>query len=332
VIASPALVCRPWLLAWAFCPPNGGWYFENDLFTKPLHGHPLHAGTAQTLQSDGCYRSFVGDLIPFRDRLRAAIEHGGWNEDPVDIESLAFYYRSPRPSLFQTDSLDVGNAASEAAHGYANAGQVWSGETNAPYEGNGDGIQMTDDGRWIGLGGSTSFTVHTDPPGAYVVLRRRLNCGVPRQEGDVYVGGTFAGTWYDAGSNAADGSRNTSYPAFRDSEFFIAPALARGKTSLTIGIVNASGESEWTEYAYWACVVHDGSTTPADFDYDGAVDQEDFGWLQGCLSGALTSPSDPLCRSASLGGDPDVDEADVTLFLACLSGCNIPAEPGCADR
>jgi hypothetical protein len=68
---------------------------------------------------------------------------------------------------------------------------------------------------------------------------------------------------------------------------------------------------------------------PGDLDRDGDVDQDDFGWLQRCLSGSYTAQPDPACRDARLDGDEDVDDADIRLFLLCVSRPNVPSDPEC---
>lgn len=70
---------------------------------------------------------------------------------------------------------------------------------------------------------------------------------------------------------------------------------------------------------------------PADFDLDGDVDQEDFGHLQSCLSGAGVEQNDFHCRDTLLDPDDDVDVDDFGIFQACMSGADIPADPDCAD-
>jgi len=56
-----------------------------------------------------------------------------------------------------------------------------------------------------------------------------------------------------------------------------------------------------------------------DFDGDNDVDQEDFGRLQGCLSGpGWLAP--PGCEDADLDFDLDIDGADVMRFLECANG------------
>jgi hypothetical protein len=70
---------------------------------------------------------------------------------------------------------------------------------------------------------------------------------------------------------------------------------------------------------------------PGDFDADGDVDQDDFGHLQSCFSGAGVSQDEFACRDAMLDADDDVDADDFGIFQACMSGANVPAVYGCGD-
>ncbi|UCD28603.1 MAG: hypothetical protein JSV03_16230 [Planctomycetota bacterium] len=66
--------------------------------------------------------------------------------------------------------------------------------------------------------------------------------------------------------------------------------------------------------------------TAADFDRDGDVDQEDYGYLQGCFSG-MGHPRQPDCQNADLDSDMDVDLIDFGIFQSCMNGADIL--PGC---
>ena len=68
----------------------------------------------------------------------------------------------------------------------------------------------------------------------------------------------------------------------------------------------------------------------SDFDHDGDVDLEDFGYLQSCLGIIDVQVTHPACAAADLDGNGDVGPGDVTLFRNCLSGPEIPAEEPCA--
>ncbi len=70
---------------------------------------------------------------------------------------------------------------------------------------------------------------------------------------------------------------------------------------------------------------------PGDFDLDGDVDQEDFGRLQGCVSGQGVTQTSPACQNALLDDDDDVDQEDLAIFRACLSGPGVLADVNCGD-
>jgi len=70
---------------------------------------------------------------------------------------------------------------------------------------------------------------------------------------------------------------------------------------------------------------------PGDFDRDGDVDQSDYGRFQACVSGWLVPQNDPQCARARMNGDEFVDWRDRELFLGCLSGAAMAADPNCAD-
>jgi len=67
----------------------------------------------------------------------------------------------------------------------------------------------------------------------------------------------------------------------------------------------------------------------ADFDRDNDVDQDDFAHLQACLKGNLSEQTEPNCQDTKLDSDDYVDHDDVALFLQCMSGSGIPADPNC---
>jgi hypothetical protein len=63
-----------------------------------------------------------------------------------------------------------------------------------------------------------------------------------------------------------------------------------------------------------------------DFDLDGDVDQEDFGFFQRCLSGDGIGLGQG-CTPADLDSDSDVDETDFSMFWPCMAGSS--QSPGC---
>jgi hypothetical protein len=71
----------------------------------------------------------------------------------------------------------------------------------------------------------------------------------------------------------------------------------------------------------WGC-----PSTAADFDQDGDVDHEDFGFLQRCFSSAGIGYQS-ACRKADLDNNNVVDIDDFNIFQQCMNGPN--NLPGC---
>jgi hypothetical protein len=103
---------------------TGDWYWMGgEISTLPLGGHPVGVRTPDEAQVPedlihSAYRFLLADLMPFGKRAVIHFEHGGDNSSEERYRSLTYWYGAPAPSLILTDDLDVGNAASEAAHAY----------------------------------------------------------------------------------------------------------------------------------------------------------------------------------------------------------------------
>ena len=68
-----------------------------------------------------------------------------------------------------------------------------------------------------------------------------------------------------------------------------------------------------------------------DATYDGAVDMEDFGYFQRCLTGPGPFTLSAECTCFDRTNDGDVDADDLVFFNGCASGPAIPADPDCAN-
>lgn len=111
---------------------GGGDYWGGRTMTLPLAGHPTGtpAGTPVTHPDQrihSAYRFLLADLMPFGRRARVCFEHGGENESLEHYTSVTYWYGLPDASLVLTDSLEVGDSSSEAAHDYV------SPDATAPY-------------------------------------------------------------------------------------------------------------------------------------------------------------------------------------------------------
>ncbi len=70
---------------------------------------------------------------------------------------------------------------------------------------------------------------------------------------------------------------------------------------------------------------------PMDFDGDGDIDINDFGFIQACLSGQGVNQIASGCEEARLDDDEDIDLVDLQIFLQCVSGSIIPPRPECLE-
>lgn len=234
---------------------GSGWYFTNGPDSLPFNGDPSHqAGTYGCPDNVDCtsaYRLTIDDAVPFNSSLTYDIEHGfdfnapgGGTGDDVaaDYSSTAFWYGVSGAGQKTTDTLTVGDAASESAHGYtpgSAAGNV--GRLTDTYEA--DDAAATP----VPVPGRTtqsavSFTVAVDPANSGVTLMRSSDQESGYQQAAVTVNGQAAGSWLQPLAN----------PLHRllDDTFQIPPALTAGASSLAVRITPTSGSPAWSATQY----------------------------------------------------------------------------------
>ena len=217
----------------------GGWYFDRGTFNLPCHGNPSHK-VPQGMDMTACFRLHVPDPIVFRTSLTAGIEYGSDNNMDADYESVAFWYGRHEPSMVLLDTLDVGTAASEAAHDYTNTYEQAAYSLRSKYEGNYDTVWLTDSGRVHT--GYSSFSIAMLPDLQAVVLRRRSDYSITNQAALVAINGQHVGTWLSAGCNP--------HTRWHDDEFVIpAHYLTGGGTTATIRLTATNGAA-WSEFKY----------------------------------------------------------------------------------
>ena len=219
---------------------NGGWYFLFGPFTHPMCGCTTQRNFSGYSQANA-YRLHIADAVHYLDGVRLGIEHGSDNMAPDDhYSSVAYFYERDISMLLETDSLDVGDYADEAAHGYSSTSSQETGQLTSYYEGEDDEVAVTDSGRTVKK--DSSFTVSVDPANKGVFLRRRYDQFNPRQQATVLVNGVDAGTWYSPESSMTI--------RWVEEDFMLPPLATSGKSSVQITI-QVQGDVPWTEFAYW---------------------------------------------------------------------------------
>lgn len=191
-------------------------------------------------------RLLPGDAYPFRQGLRCSAEPGGGRRTPQSgtLRSGAlFWYGEPGRAATITDVLRLGDAASEAAHGYrADGGQLLA--MNSRFEGAQDHLPLA--GNYRRGFARSSFFVAIDPANRGVILRRRSSQAEGRHRALVSIDGVpvaeRAWIWPDC----------NPHQAWLEDEFQIPAALTAGKGRLHVEIVPqaVAGRTAWNEARY----------------------------------------------------------------------------------
>ena len=230
---------------------DSGWYFVNGPDTLPFNGNPSHqAGTYGCPINVDCtsaYRLTVDDAVPFDSSISYNIEHGfqsTGDDVAADYSSTAFWYGIGQPGQKTTDTLTVGDAASESAHAYTSGSAAGNtGWLTDTYEGDDVAVKpVTVPGRTTQS--PVSFTLAVDPANTGVTLTRSSNQGIAYQQAAVTVNGQAAGTWSEPFANP--------FHQLLDDTFQLPPALTAGQSTLAVTITPASGGPAWSASQYRA--------------------------------------------------------------------------------
>jgi hypothetical protein len=196
---------------------GGGDYWGGSTMTLPFAGHPVGVRDAKDAHDpeeliESAYRFLLADLMPFGKNALIQLEHGGMDESKEHYRTLTYWYGLPAACLRQTDSLKVGDPASERDHEYDSPSASEPYAITSNYEVGVDhlnGVMVlppeTDVGRRTT--GTSEFTVKIDSANLGVMLRRKLDYAFPNQRADVWVADASKGLtpssktiWKPAGS------------------------------------------------------------------------------------------------------------------------------------
>ena len=230
---------------------EGAYYFQDGPFTNPLNGNTSDeistatAGTGDCRVNQGCtsaYRLLIADAVPFSSWIIFGIQHGGTDNYQANYASTAFWYGQVTPVATQTDSLTIGDTASEQAHGYtsANPGLVVSSPLWS-YEGN-DGPQIVISRTTRATTSAVTFTMGVSSANQGVVLQRTSDQDLSYQGAEISVDGTTLGEWLQPLGN----------PNFRwlDDQYTIPASVTAGRTSITITLTPVAGAPAWSAAGY----------------------------------------------------------------------------------
>ncbi|MBQ0904127.1 DUF2961 domain-containing protein [Micromonospora sp. U21] len=220
---------------------ESGWYFNHGTFSAPTNGNPAHEVSDYDCRYDctGAFRLMLAEAVSFSTDLRFGIEHGPGDQDPARYGSTAYWYGQDTVGQRWTDTVDVGDPASESAHGYTSGGERQV--LTATYEGD-DGAPrpVTDDTRASATPVRFRMALDRDNTGA--VLRRVGDQSTGYQSVAVQVDGRDAGTWSQP---LANGSHR-----WLEDEFRLPPALTRDRSAVTVTLTPTAGSPAWSAARY----------------------------------------------------------------------------------
>ena len=275
---------------------GGGDYWGGLNMTLPFAGHPTGARNPKEAKDDtdkieSAYRFLLADLMPFGKNARITLEHGGTNESTEHYETVTYWYGLPGASLVKTDTLHVGDAASEQQHAYSSPQASQPYEIESRFEWGVDTIKgkeifpaTRDRGRTTL--GTSEFVVKLQPGNLGVMLRRKLDYSYANQRAEVFIADATdpatapdwqpAGVWYLAGSSTCVFSNppdelgatqhvvQTSNRRFREDEFLIPRPLTQGRGAIRVRVKftpvarklfpgGPDMNNAWSEMRYDAC-------------------------------------------------------------------------------
>lgn len=117
-------------------------------------------------------------------------------------------------------------------------------------------------------------------------------------------------------------------PVGVDSSTLVIPSVTSSENNAQVRcLVSDDYRTEWTNVA----VLRTGVCVRPDFDRDGDVDVADLSTFLQCITGPQTGSLSQGCVPTDLDGDNDVDQADFGTLQRCLSGSANSPYPSCAD-
>jgi hypothetical protein len=183
----------------------------------------------------------IADAVAFQSGITFGIEHGPIDSAPAEYSSTAYWYGfAGKPGARITDTLHLGNAASEKSHGYHGSGQ--SVTLTGTFEGDHDNEPVTQD--VVSSTASSTFTLAVDRRNVGVTLRRTSDQAASYQSATVRVNGRAAGTWLQPLGNTTH--------RWLDDTFQIDSALTAGQRRVTITLTPTPGSPAWSAASYQA--------------------------------------------------------------------------------
>jgi hypothetical protein len=223
---------------------QSGWYFNRDTYTEPFNGDPAHltatTGCAAGSDCTGAYRLMIGDAVPFGSAITFGIEHGPGDDVAADYSTTAFWYGQDAPSLRNTDTLAVGDPASERAHGYTSSDPGPVTTLSSTFEGTNTPLTAATRATTTPV----RFRLTIDPANRGVVLRRTGDQNTAYQRAQVSVDGHPLPDWLQPLGNSTH--------RWLDDTYQLPASVTAGRHTITVSLTPVGPAWSAASYGAWS--------------------------------------------------------------------------------
>jgi hypothetical protein len=221
---------------------QSGWYFNRDTYTEPFNGDPAHltatTGCAAGSDCTGAYRFMIGEAVPFGSAITFGIEHGPGDDVAADYSTTAFWYGGDAAVSHRTDTLTLGDAASEKGHGYTGTAPVTS--LDSTFEGT--NTALTANVRPATA--PVTFRLAVDPANRGVTLLRTGDQNTPYQRAKVSVNGHALPDWLQPLGNTTH--------RWLDDTYQVPAGVTAGRRSITVTLTPEGPPWSAASYQAWS--------------------------------------------------------------------------------
>ncbi len=182
----------------------------------------------------------IGDAVPFGSAITFGIEHGPGDDVAADYSTTAFWYGRPDPSARKSDTLTVGDTASEHAHGYTSPDPGPVTTLTSTFEGTNTSLTAAT----RSTGSPVTFRMAIDPANHGVVLRRTSDQQTAYQRATVSVDGHALPDWLQPLGNGAHRWLDDSYP--------LPASVTAGRHTVTVTLTPAGTAWSAASYDAWS--------------------------------------------------------------------------------
>jgi hypothetical protein len=171
---------------------NGGFYFDQGNFSLALHGSPYSYDESNSKSITSAYRFMLTDGKEFNTSLIAKLENGPHGDLSMCVKSVSYYYLK-NSNYEDLDSLDLNSIESIKSHEYIAPISTTCDLLTAVFLDQPATPLISNLCSVFNL--RTEFNLKNNNFARNLRLRRLIDNNIPNQIADVFVNGSYNGTY-----------------------------------------------------------------------------------------------------------------------------------------